>query len=144
HVGTAADAKPGPRYRRSRVRAHAPRTHLLAPRARTRRHPEPRSRYPPEGAFVSAPRLNIVILGLTVTSSWGNGHATTYRGLMRELVRRGHRVTFLERDMPWYADNRDLPKPPYGRTVIYASMQELRRRWSSTINAADVIILGSS
>ena len=52
-------------------------------------------------------------------------------------------MTFLERDMPWYADNRDLPKPPYGRTVIYASVQELRRRWSSTINAADVIILGS-
>jgi spore maturation protein CgeB len=88
-------------------------------------------------------KLSIVILGLSVTSSWGNGHATTYRGLMRELVRRGHRVTFLERDMPWYADNRDLPKPPYGRTVIYASVQELRRRWSSTINAADVIILGS-
>ena len=56
--------------------------------------------------------LSILILGLSVTSSWGNGHATTYRGLMRELVRRGHRVTFLERDMPWYADNRDLPKPP--------------------------------
>ena len=62
--------------------------------------------------------LSILILGLSVTSSWGNGHATTYRGLMRELVRRGHRVTFLERDMPWYADNLDLPKPPYGRTML--------------------------
>jgi spore maturation protein CgeB len=62
---------------------------------------------------------------------------------MRELVRRGHRVTFLERDMPWYADNRDLPKPPYGRTMLYASVDELRRRWSATVTAADVIILGS-
>ena len=87
--------------------------------------------------------LSILILGLSVTSSWGNGHATTYRGLMRELVRRGHRVTFLERDMPWYADNRDLPKPPYGRTMLYASVDELRRRWSATVTAADVIILGS-
>ena len=42
-------------------------------------------------------RLNIVIIGLTITSSWGNGHATTYRALVRELVARGHRVTFLER-----------------------------------------------
>jgi spore maturation protein CgeB len=87
--------------------------------------------------------LSILILGLSVTSSWGNGHATTYRGLMRELVKRGHRVTFLERDMPWYADNRDLPKPPYGRTMLYASVDELRRRWSATVTAADVIILGS-
>ncbi|MDF2763887.1 MAG: glycosyltransferase [Rhodospirillales bacterium] len=87
--------------------------------------------------------LSILILGLSVTSSWGNGHATTYRGLMRELVRRGHRVTFLERDMPWYADNRDLPKPPYGRTMLYSSVDELRRRWSATVTAADVIILGS-
>ena len=87
--------------------------------------------------------LSILFLGLSVTSSWGNGHATTYRGLMRELVRRGHRVTFLERDMPWYADNRDLPKPPYGRTMLYASVDELKRRWSATVTAADVIILGS-
>ena len=44
--------------------------------------------------------MKIVILGLSITSSWGNGHATTYRSLMRELVRRGHDVLFLERDQP--------------------------------------------
>jgi spore maturation protein CgeB len=58
--------------------------------------------------------LRIAILGLTITSSWGNGHATTFRGLVRGLARRGHDVLFLERDKPWYADNRDLPAPPYG------------------------------
>src|SRR5919198_1159364 len=52
--------------------------------------------------------LRIVILGLTITSSWGNGHATTYRALARALAARGHKVTFLERDVPWYRDNRDL------------------------------------
>ena len=52
--------------------------------------------------------MRIVILGLSITSSWGNGHATTYRALMRELARRGHEVLFLERDRPWYAANRDL------------------------------------
>ncbi|MCI0430004.1 MAG: glycosyltransferase [Rhodospirillales bacterium] len=87
--------------------------------------------------------LSILFLGLSVTSSWGNRHASVYRGLMRELVRRGHRVTFLERDMPWFAEHRDLQRPPYGRTLLYSSVDELRRRWSATVTAADVIILGS-
>ena len=55
--------------------------------------------------------MKIVVLGLSITSSWGNGHATTYRGLVRELDRAGHGVLFLERDAPWYAENRDLPHP---------------------------------
>lgn len=88
-------------------------------------------------------RLSIVILGLSVTSSWGNGHATTYRGLMRELVRRGHRVTFLERDLPWYADNRDLPKPPYGATRIYRSLRQLKTRFQTLISDADLVMIGS-
>lgn len=87
--------------------------------------------------------LSIVIIGLSVTSSWGNGHATTYRGLMRALDRRGHRVTFLERDAPWYADNRDLPKPPYGRTFLYGSLAELRTGFGRQIAEADLVIVGS-
>jgi spore maturation protein CgeB len=51
------------------------------------------------------------VFGLSVTSSWGNGHATTYRGLVRELAARGHDVLFLERDVPWSAGNRNLAKP---------------------------------
>ena len=62
--------------------------------------------------------MKIVVLGLSITSSWGNGHATTYRGLVRELDRAGHGVLFLERDAPWYAENRDLPHPPYARTEL--------------------------
>jgi len=58
-------------------------------------------------------RLSIVILGLSITSSWGNGHATTFRALVRELDAAGHDVLFLERDQPWYASHRDLPVPPY-------------------------------
>ena len=58
--------------------------------------------------------LSIVFLGLSLTSSWGNGHATTYRALLKGLARRGHRVLFLERDVPWYAMHRDLPAPPFG------------------------------
>jgi spore maturation protein CgeB len=88
-------------------------------------------------------RLGIVILGLSITSSWGNGHATTYRGLMRELVRRGHDVTFLERDVPWYAEHRDLPEPPYGTTRLYASVEELADRFAALVRGADLVIVGS-
>jgi spore maturation protein CgeB len=87
--------------------------------------------------------MKIVILGLSITSSWGNGHATTYRSLMRELVRRGHDVLFLERDQPWYADNRDMPNPPFGRTEIYHSIAELKRAFTDEITAADCVIVGS-
>ncbi len=87
--------------------------------------------------------LDIVILGLSVTSSWGNGHATTYRGLMRELEARGHRLLFLERDQPWYAENRDLPRPPFGRTAIYDSIETLRRKHTGAIREADLVIVGS-
>ncbi|HEX2539516.1 MAG TPA: glycosyltransferase [Caldimonas sp.] len=87
--------------------------------------------------------LRIVILGLSITSSWGNGHATTYRGLVRELVRRGHDVLFLERDVPWYAENRDLPRPPFGRTVLYGGLDELRSRHADAVGGADLVIVGS-
>lgn len=88
-------------------------------------------------------RLNIVILGLSITSSWGNGHATTYRGLVRELSARGHDVLFLERDVPWYADNRDLPHPPYGKTRLYSSLKELKERFTTRVRKADLCIVGS-
>jgi spore maturation protein CgeB len=92
---------------------------------------------------MSARRLNIVIIGLSITSSWGNGHATTYRGLVRELVKRGHAVQFLERNVPWYAQNRDLPDPPFGRTSLYASFEELTDRFTSEVRNADLVIVGS-
>lgn len=87
--------------------------------------------------------MQIVILGLSITSSWGNGHATTYRGLVRGLTHRGHDVLFLERDVPWYAENRDLPKPPFGRTCLYGSLAELKEKWARAIRNADFVIVGS-
>lgn len=87
--------------------------------------------------------LNIVILGLSITSAWGNGHATTYRGLVRELEALGHKVLFLERDLPWYASNRDMPNPPFGCTRIYSSLDELKDLYSPDIQKADIVIVGS-
>jgi spore maturation protein CgeB len=86
---------------------------------------------------------DIVILGLSITSAWGNGHATTYRGLIKELDRRGHTVTFMEREAAWYAAHRDLPDPPYCRTGLYGDLEELKERYTPLIRQADVVILGS-
>ncbi len=87
--------------------------------------------------------LRIVILGLSITSSWGNGHATTYRALVQALTERGHEVLFLERDVPWYARQRDLPEPPWGRTVLYRDLEELRRLHARDIRQADLVMVGS-
>ncbi len=86
--------------------------------------------------------MKIVILGLSITSSWGNGHATTYRSLVRALTRRGHDALFLERDMPWYGRNRDFPEP-YGCTRLYTSLGDLERRFRAQIGEADLVIVGS-
>lgn len=88
-------------------------------------------------------RRSFVFLGLSITSSWGNGHAVTYRALLSALHRRGHRVTFLERDVPWYAANRDLPRPPYASVHLYGSLEELRDTWTDTIRHADCVVVGS-
>lgn len=86
--------------------------------------------------------MKIVFCGLSITSSWGNGHATNYRALVRELSARGHEVLFLERDMPWYASHRDLPEPPWGRTALYDSLADLERH-GADVAGADLVLVGS-
>ena len=87
--------------------------------------------------------LNIVIFGLSITSSWGNGHATTYRALVRGLEQRGHQVLFLERDMPWYAAARDQAHARRGETVLYRSLPQLKKRFHETVRDADLVVVGS-
>lgn len=87
--------------------------------------------------------MKITIFGLSITSSWGNGHATTYRGLVKELARAGHEVVFLERDVPWYSANRDMPKLPYCRIELYSGLDELRSRFEEDVYGADLVIVGS-
>ncbi len=85
----------------------------------------------------------IVILGLTITSSWGNGHATTYRALVKALAQRGHDVLFLEREAPWYSEHRDLARSPYARIALYHSAADLKHRFAGDIAEADAVIVGS-
>jgi spore maturation protein CgeB len=83
-----------------------------------------------------------VFLGLSLSSSWGNGHATTFRALLKALSARGHDVLFLERDVPWYAAHRDLTDPDFCRLAFYSSIDDLSR-FEPAIGSADAVIVGS-
>nr|WP_246849808.1 glycosyltransferase [Rubellimicrobium arenae] len=82
-------------------------------------------------------------MGLTLSSSWGNGHATTFRALIRGLDAEGHRVLFLERDMPWYASQRDLPQPDFCEFALYDDLDAMLARYGNRLRAADAVIVGS-
>jgi spore maturation protein CgeB len=86
-----------------------------------------------------AERMKFVVFGLSVSSSWGNGHATLWRGLIRALVARGHRVVFFERDVPYYAAHRDLTALPAGaELVLYADWERARRLARAALADAEV------
>jgi spore maturation protein CgeB len=86
--------------------------------------------------------MRIVIFGLSITSSWGNGHATTYRALVRGLARLGHHVSFFERQQPWYAAHRDLPNPEFCTVTLYDNVAALDAHFGGSI-PADLVIIGS-
>ncbi|MEH6665334.1 MAG: NAD-dependent epimerase/dehydratase family protein [Brevundimonas sp.] len=86
--------------------------------------------------------MKLVVLGLSLSSSWGNGHATTYRALLNAFAARGHDVLFLERDVPWYAAHRDLTDPDFCRLELYRDLQDLER-FADAVRQADAVIVGS-
>jgi spore maturation protein CgeB len=87
--------------------------------------------------------MKLVIFGLTVSSSWGNGHATLWRGLCRALARLGHDVVFFERNVPYYAENRDLAELPHGTLVLYDHWDSVKTRAAREIAEADVAMTTS-
>ncbi|HEX8166998.1 MAG TPA: glycosyltransferase [Beijerinckiaceae bacterium] len=87
--------------------------------------------------------MRTVVFGLTVSSSWGNGHATLWRGLIRALARRGHHVAFFERDVPYYANARDLTELPGGELVLYRDWDEVRGRAERAVAEADAAMVTS-
>jgi spore maturation protein CgeB len=82
--------------------------------------------------------MKLVIFGLTVSSSWGNGHATLWRGLLGAFIERGHEVTFFERDVPYYAMHRDLTELPGGRLVLYRDWNEILVEANRELREADI------
>ena len=87
--------------------------------------------------------LKVVIFGLSITSAWGNGHATTFRSLARALHSRGHKIVFFERDLDWYASNRDLPDPPFCEVRLFQSWDAVLPQARREINNCDVAMVGS-
>ncbi|MGH9488182.1 MAG: CgeB family protein [Terriglobales bacterium] len=88
-------------------------------------------------------RQRLVFFGLSLSSSWGNGHATTYRGLLKGLRQRGHRVRFFEKDVDWYARHRDLAVPPQAELTLYRSWVEVREGALAAAREADAVLVGS-
>ena len=72
--------------------------------------------------------MKIVVFGLSITSTWGNGHGTTFRALLRALHERGHDIVFFEKNVEWYASNRDLPEPTFVRCLLYEDWREILPR----------------
>ncbi|MFW5952424.1 MAG: hypothetical protein ACOCVZ_09945, partial [Gemmatimonadota bacterium] len=88
--------------------------------------------------------MKLVVAGLTLSSSWGNGHATTYRALLRAFAARGHDVTFYEWDAPWYGgEHRDLPDPGFCRLELYPEWSRVRDRALAEAREADATLVGS-
>jgi len=88
--------------------------------------------------------MKVIICGLSITSSWGNGHTVTFRALARALTRRGHALLFLERDTPWYGSFRDdLDQKELGSIKLYKNLPELRRSYTEAVQTADCVVLGS-
>jgi spore maturation protein CgeB len=87
--------------------------------------------------------MKIVVFGLTISSSWGNGHATLWRGLSKALIRQGHRFVFCERDVPYYAGARDMDSLPGGTLLLYPDWDSVRTDAKREVRDADVAIVTS-
>jgi spore maturation protein CgeB len=88
--------------------------------------------------------MKFVIFGLTVSSSWGNGHATLWRGLIRALTAQGHEVVFFERDVPYYAGARDLTALDDGaELILYPDWNAVFERARDETASADVAMVTS-
>jgi spore maturation protein CgeB len=95
---------------------------------------------------VAAPRtasVKITVFGLTISSSWGNGHATPYRAIIRALHRMGHQVYFFEKDVSYYSSRRDFESCDYCRLTLYPEWQQVRKVALRTASESDVVITAS-
>ena len=87
--------------------------------------------------------MKITIFGLTLSSSWGNGHATPYRAILRALARAGHEITFYEKDAPYYSSHRDFSECNYCELKIYDSWERCRHHALATAAESDIAVLAS-
>jgi spore maturation protein CgeB len=88
-------------------------------------------------------RMRVAIFGLTISSAWANGHATPWRALLKGLHAAGHRATFFERDVAYYAAHRDLPAPEFCDLELYADWSSVLPRACAAVANADVAVVTS-
>lgn len=87
--------------------------------------------------------MKLVVFGLSISSAWGNGHATLLRGLFRALHRQGHEVHFFERDVPYYAQHRDASSFPYVHLHLYADWKDIAGAAQTELADADIGMITS-
>ncbi len=87
--------------------------------------------------------MKLTVFGLSLSSSWGNGHATTYRALLKAFARRGHEIHFHEWDAPWYRAQRDLPHPSFCRLRLWQRWEDERARCLEEVRESDAVLVGS-
>ena len=87
--------------------------------------------------------MKIVVFGLSITSTWGNGHGTTFRALLRALNARGHDIVFFEKEVEWYASNRDMPEPDFCQVVLFDTWREVLPLARKHLREADAVMIGS-
>jgi spore maturation protein CgeB len=87
--------------------------------------------------------MKITFFGLSITSSWGNGHATTFRALCSGLHHCGHEIVFFERNTEWYENNRDLPEPSFCTVRIFEDWRQALPRVRAELRDSDVAVVGS-
>ncbi len=87
--------------------------------------------------------MKLVVFGLSISSSWGNGHATLWRGLVSALARRGCMVVFFERDVPYYAANRDLNVLHGAELKLYSAWADVSTDARNAVGDADAVIVTS-
>src|ERR1700746_1452513 len=87
--------------------------------------------------------MRLVVFGLTVSSSWGTGHATLWRGLCNALSAQGHRIVFFERDVPYYASHRDLISPETFTLKLYNDWAEISAEAECATDESDAAVVTS-
>lgn len=85
--------------------------------------------------------MKLVIFGLSISSSWGNGHATVWRSLLKAMSERGHSALFYEKNVPYYANSRDgWQCPPGVRLRLYDSLDEVSAEATREMADADLAL----
>jgi spore maturation protein CgeB len=84
--------------------------------------------------------MKIAFYGSSLVSSYWNGAATYYRGILRDLASRGYDITFYEPDAFDRQQHRDIDPPPYARSVVYPATEAAMRGVLAEAAGADIVV----